>query len=108
MSESTIQIIAVLKILWLAVFALCYGWGGMEKAPEDESFGDFVEEKLNGEEPDFEAMKRRIRAHPQGAKFFDRTQTVFKEGDFHCAMDLNRFDFGLRLIKSEQPYIIKV
>ena len=90
------------------VSLVAMGWGGMEKAPEDESFTDYVEEKLNGEEPDFETMKKRIRAHPQGAKFFDRTQTVFKEGDFHCAMDLNRFDFCLRLIKSEQPYMVKV
>ena len=90
------------------VSLVAMGWGGMEKAPEDESFADYVEEKLNGEEPDFEAMKKRIRAHPQGAKFFDRTQAVFKEGDFHCAMDLNRFDFCLRLIKSEQPYMVKV
>lgn len=90
------------------VSLVAMGWGGMAKAPEDESFADYVEEKLNGEEPDFEAMKRRIRADPQGAKFFDRTQAVFKEGDFHCAMDLNRFDFCLRLIKAEQPYMVKV
>ena len=90
------------------VSIVAMGWGGLEKAPEDESFADYLEQMLNGEMPDFEAMKTRIRAHPQGAKFFDKTQTDFKEGDFHCAMDLNRFDFCLRLIKAEQPYIVKV
>ena len=90
------------------VSIVAMGWGGLEKAPEDESFADYLEQMLNGEMPDFEAMKTRIRAHPQGAKFFDKTQTDFKEGDFHCAMDLNRFDFCLKLVKAEQPYMMKV
>jgi len=90
------------------VSIVAMGWGGLEKAPEDESFADYLEGKLNGEMPDFEGMKKRIRAHPQGAKFFDKTQTDFKEGDFHCAMDLNRFDFCLKLVKAEQPYMVKV
>ena len=90
------------------VSIVAMGWGGLEKAPEDESLGDYLEQKLNGETPDFEAMKRRIREHPQGDKFFEKNQTIFKEGDFHCAMDLNRFDFCLKLIKAEQPYMVKV
>ena len=84
------------------------GWGGLEKAPEDESLADYIEQKLNRQEPDFEAMKKHIRAHPQGAKFFEEDQTIFKEGDFHCAMDLNRFDFCLKLMKAEQPYMMRV
>ena len=90
------------------VSLVAMGWGGLEKAPEDESLADYIEQKLNGLEPDFEAMKTRIRAHPQGAKFFEKDQTVFKEGDFHCAMDLNRFDFCLKLMKAEQPYMVRV
>jgi hypothetical protein len=61
-----------------------------------------------GEEPDFKAMKAKIKAHPEGVKFFDPTQTTFKEDDFHCAMDINRFDFYLKLVKAMQPYIEKV
>ena len=89
------------------VSIVAMGWTGREKSPEDESLGDYIEQKLNGVEPDFEAMKRRIREHPEGAKFFDKNQTVFKEGDFHCAMELNRFDFCLKLVKAEQPYMVK-
>jgi len=83
------------------------GWGGMEKAPEDESLAQYIEEKLMGATPDFESMKAEIRKHPEGAKFFDPSQPNFKEGDFHCAMDLNRFSFCLKLVKAEQPYIVK-
>lgn len=90
------------------VSLVAMGWGGKEIAPEDESLAEYIEQKLTGVEPDFGAMKKRIREHSQGAKFFDPAQPLFKEGDFHCAMDLNRFSFCMRLIKAEQPYIVRV
>jgi 2-phosphosulfolactate phosphatase len=89
------------------VSLVAMGWGGREKSPEDESLAEYIMLKLRGEEPDFEAMKTEIRAHPEGAKFFDPSKTHFKEEDFHCAMDLNRFNFCLKLVKTEQPYIVK-
>ncbi len=89
------------------VSLIAMGWGGMERAPEDESLADYIESKLRSEDPDFEAMKTYIRNDPQGMKFFDRSQPEFKEGDFHCAMDLNRFSFCLKLMKADQPYIVK-
>ena len=89
------------------VSLIAMGWGGMEKAPEDEALAEYIELKLKGEEPDFKAMFKHIRNDPQGMKFFDVSQPEFKEGDFHCAMDINRFDFCLKLVKGDQPYIVK-
>ena len=83
------------------------GWSGREKAPEDEYLAQYIEEKLRGITPDFDHMKAEIRKHPEGAKFFDKAQPNFKEGDFHCAMDLNRFSFCLKLVKAQQSYIVK-
>lgn len=84
------------------------GWGGVVKTQEDELLAEYIESKLVGKELDFKAMKTEVRAHPEGAKFFNSSQKTFKEGDFHCAMDLNRFNFCLKLIKDKQPYIEKV
>jgi 2-phosphosulfolactate phosphatase len=84
------------------------GWGGVVKTQEDELLAKYIESKLVGKELDFKAMKTEVRAHPEGAKFFNSSQKTFKEGDFHCAMDLNRFNFCLKLIKNKQPYIEKV
>ena len=89
------------------VSIVAMGWEGKEMTPEDESLAEYIELKLKGEEPDFHSMKKRIRTHPQGAKFFDPMQSLFREGDFHCALDINRFNFCLKLVKSAQPYIIK-
>jgi len=89
------------------VSLVAMGWNGLKKAPEDELLAEYIEKKLNGVTPDFNEMKAKIRAHPEGAKFFDKTKPHFKEGDFYCAMDLNRFDFCLRLVKEEHPFFAK-
>ncbi|MBN2334521.1 2-phosphosulfolactate phosphatase [Candidatus Bathyarchaeota archaeon] len=89
------------------VSLVAMGWGGKVRSPEDESLAEYIEKKLCGEEPDFPEMKRLIREDPQGAKFFDPAQPEFVEGDFHCAMDLNRFGFCLRVVEAPQPYVVK-
>ena len=90
------------------VSLVAMGWGGAEKAPEDELLAEYIEMRLKGEEPDFEGMREEIRRHPQGAKFFDKTQQAFVEGDFHAAMDINRFSFCLRMVPGEPGYMVKV
>lgn len=89
------------------VSLVAMGWGGMEKAPEDEYLAEYIEAKLNGECPDFNVMKEEIRKHPEGAKFFDKTQRTFVEGDFHAAMNLNRFNFCLKLVPGDPKVIVK-
>jgi 2-phosphosulfolactate phosphatase len=76
---------------------------------EDELFAEYVDETLRGRSPDFEEMRRRIRASPSGSKFFDQTLPQYHEEDFHMALDLDRFDFilkvqmadGLRAVKRQ-------
>lgn len=89
------------------VSLVAMGWGGAEKSPEDELLAEYIEMRLNGEEPGFEAMREEIRRHPQGAKFFDKTQEMFVEGDFHAAMDINRYNFCLRLVPGKPSYMVK-
>lgn len=89
------------------VSLVAMGWGGREKAPEDEYLAEYIESRLKGETPDFDSMKTKIRNHPEGAKFFDTTQKTFVEGDFHAAMDLNRFDFCLKLVHGNPTVMVK-
>jgi 2-phosphosulfolactate phosphatase len=79
------------------VSIVAMGWEGDYKVIEDELCAEYLEARINGEKPDFPDMVRRIRADPQGAKFFDKTQPSFREGDFHAAMSLDRFPFALRV-----------
>ncbi len=89
------------------VSLVAMGWGGRVKSPEDESLAEYIEKRLSGLEPDFAAMKNKIRVHPQGAKFFDPRQPEFVEGDFHLAMALNRFGFCLRVLPGDPPSVEK-
>jgi 2-phosphosulfolactate phosphatase len=89
------------------VSLVAMGWGGKVKSTEDEFLAEYIETKLRGGEPDFEAMKARIRENPEGAKFFDKTQKTFVEGDFHAAMELNRFDFCLKLVPGDPTVMVR-
>jgi 2-phosphosulfolactate phosphatase len=84
------------------------GWGGKVKSIEDEACADYIEMKLNGEIPDFNQMKRKIRSNPEGEKFFNKSQPHFVEEDFHYAMDLNKFSFFMKVKRNKVPYIVRI
>jgi 2-phosphosulfolactate phosphatase len=81
---------------------------GVEPNEEDESCAEYLEGLLEGRRPDFEAMRERIRASPSGAKFFDPSRPQFREEDFRLALELDRFDFVLRVVRGEMLTVVKV
>ena len=87
------------------VSLVAMGWNGDYPAIEDELCAEYLKGRLEGSHPDFEEMRKKIRADPQGAKFFDSTKHQYHEGDFYSAMDLDRFDFVLKVEDRENPHI---
>ncbi len=81
---------------------------GVEPNEEDESCAEYIEGRLRGEKPDFNEMRRRIRATPSGAKFFDPARPQFREEDFHLALELDRFRFVLRVEAAEILNVVRV
>ncbi len=90
------------------VSLVAMGNAGVEPSEEDESCAAYLEDRLNGERPDFEEMKRRIRASPSGSKFFDSSQPHFREEDFRLAMELDRFDFVLKVERLDGLKVVKL
>jgi 2-phosphosulfolactate phosphatase len=91
------------------VSLVAMGWNGNYSAIEDELCAEYLEDCLVGQSPDFRAMRRRIQEDPQGAKFFDPSKPQFVEGDFHAAINLNNFDFVLKVEgRKEQPFVILI
>jgi len=90
------------------VSLVAMGWNGKENTPEDEYLAEYVEMKLRGRTPDFRDMKMKIRESSYGAKFFDSEKPEFVEGDFHAAMDLNRFNFVLRVNRDIGLHVEKI
>ncbi len=105
MAEATIDYIERRKPRVISIVAM--GWEGEHKAIEDELCAEYLEDRLQGRNPDFPDMVRRIRENPSGAKFFDKTQTTFREGDFYAAMSLNKFPFALKVIREPPMHIEK-
>jgi 2-phosphosulfolactate phosphatase len=81
---------------------------GVEPNEEDESCAEYLEWSLEGGRPDFEALRERIRVSPSGAKFFDPSRPQFREEDFRLALELDRFDFVLRVVRGEMLTVVKV
>lgn len=80
---------------------------GVERSMEDELCASYIENTLIGATPNFEEIKRRIRNSPSRAKFFDPTRHQFHEEDFYMALELDRFDFILRVVKNGGLYVVK-
>ena len=95
LAEATVEYIKRRNPNVVSIVAM--GWEGDYEAIEDELCAEYLEARLWGEHPDFLKMARRIRDDPQGAKFFDKSQTTFREGDFHAAMSLDKFTFALKV-----------
>jgi 2-phosphosulfolactate phosphatase len=104
-AEATVNYIKKRKPKVVSIVAM--GWEGDYKVIEDELCTEYLEARLRGERPDFPDMSRRIKADPQGAKFFDKAQPSFREGDFHAAMSLDRFPFALRVDRGPPMHIEK-
>ena len=90
-----------------AVSLVAMGSVGVERSMEDELCASYIEDTLRGETPKFEQIKQRIREAPSGAKFFDPAKPQFREEDFNMALELDRFDFILRVVKNDRLHVVK-
>ena len=88
------------------VSLVAMGNNGVEPNAEDEQCASYIEAGLRGDPLDFKEIKRRIRDAPSGAKFFDPSQPQFREGDFHMALGLDRFDFVLRVVRDDGLQVV--
>jgi 2-phosphosulfolactate phosphatase len=98
----------ILKAKPEVVSLVAMGSAGVEASEEDESCAAYIEGRLRGELPDFEEMRRRIRASPSGSKFFDPSQPHFREDDFILAVELDRFDFVLKVERLDGLKVVKL
>lgn len=81
---------------------------GTKPNEEDEGCAEYIEGCLMGRAPDFDDIIKRIRSAPSGAKFFDPSQTQFREEDFYLALELDRFDFVLKVEENDLPRVIRL
>jgi len=89
------------------VSLVALGSRGVEPSEEDELCAGYIDAALRGRTPDFDGMRRRIRESPSGAKFFDPAQPQFREEDYYMALELDRFEFILKVVKDGLLHVVR-
>ncbi len=79
------------------VSLVAMGLAGKSGTPEDRLCARYIAALLEGREIDRAAEVAAVRAHREGAKFFDPAlRDVFPSGDFERCMKFDIFDFVIR------------
>lgn len=73
------------------------GARGEVSRDEDVCCAKFIRNALEGKENDFNEIVEHLKSYRSASKFFDPSKANFPEGDFWCAMDINSYDFVVRL-----------
>lgn len=84
------------------VSLVCMGLEALSETEEDTLCAEYIKSLLEGTSIDMEKEIESLKT-TSGAKFFDKTQNdVFPEADFAMCTDLNKFNFVMRLKKSDE------
>lgn len=85
------------------VSLVCMGYACQYPTDEDTLCAQYIENELNGQPNDFAEMVEVMRSG-SGARFFvPEKQSWSPKADFHLCLDINRFDFVLKVEKDQTP-----
>jgi len=86
---------------------VCMGYEGKWPTQEDTFLADYLKAKLLGQSTDFQQMKEMLRTG-DGARLLDpANHTWSPAGDFDRCLDLDRFDFVLKLTAESGINVLK-
>jgi len=89
------------KIEPAMVSLVCMGYEGRYPTQEDTFLAEYVRDKLLNKETNFETMKQILRTG-DGARLLDPANHEWSPAsDFELCLDINRFDFVLKIEKGE-------
>ncbi|MFW6053137.1 MAG: 2-phosphosulfolactate phosphatase [Desulfosalsimonas sp.] len=79
-----------------SVYLVCAGFEGDKEAAEDLLCAQYIQQRLQGKEPDFAPIPWRLKTARSALRFFDPRAPASPELDFHMCLDLDRFDFVIQ------------
>jgi len=83
------------------VSLVCMGYACEYPTDEDTLCAEYIRNELSGLQNDFEAMKLQIR-NGSGARFFEQISQEWSPfSDFDLCLDVNKFDFVLKVAYNE-------
>ena len=81
------------------VTIVAMGWNADLRTDEDELCTLYLRNLLEGREPSSDALQQLVRASGQVGKFYDAAQPHFHPEDCDMALDVNRYDFAIRVAR---------
>jgi 2-phosphosulfolactate phosphatase len=90
------------------VSLVCMGYEGLRPTQEDTFLAEYIKATLAGQPTDFESMKQILRTG-DGARLLDHANHEWSPAsDFDLCLDLDRFDFVLKLVDEEGMKVLKL
>ncbi|GHV17607.1 putative 2-phosphosulfolactate phosphatase [Clostridia bacterium] len=80
------------------VSLVCMGLEAVSETEEDNLCAEYIRDLLEGKETDISAEAANL-AKTSGAKFLDPNKSHMPEADFGASIELNKFDFVLKVEK---------
>jgi 2-phosphosulfolactate phosphatase len=90
------------------VTLVAMGESGQKKSDEDELCAKYIKESLEGNAPNFDEIIEFLKDYKSSKKFLNDSHPDLPKGDFYCAMQLNKFEFIMKINRhNEHLSIIK-
>lgn len=90
------------------VSLVCMGYEGKRPTQEDTFLAEYIKAKLTVQPTDFEGMKALLRTG-DGARLLDPANHQWSPAtDFELCLDLDKFDFVLKLVEENALKVLKV
>ncbi len=83
------------------VTLVAMGWNARVRTDEDELCALYLRNLLQGRRPDPEAVRKLVLAGGEAAKFGDPRQPHFHREDLEIALEINKYDFAIRVVKDD-------
>lgn len=74
---------------------------------EDLACAEYIEQLLNGEQPDHAPFRRRVMESKDAFPHLDPAQRDFPLSDLDLCADIDRFDFALPIIRTDRRLLMR-
>ncbi len=91
----------------LLVTIVAMGWNARVRTDEDELCAMYLRNLLQGREPNVDALRKLALAGGEATKFHDPAQPHFHPEDCEIALDINRFDFAIRIAREDNLLVAR-
>jgi 2-phosphosulfolactate phosphatase len=89
------------------VTIVAMGHNACVRTDEDELCALYLRNVLQGREPDIAALQKLLSASGEVGKFYDPAQSHFHAEDCEWALDVNHFDFAIRVTKEDDLLVAR-